>query len=44
MALVMGVMPFVRGRAWITAEGTLTLEASDPFRHGIVPPYCAPDR
>jgi 4-hydroxyproline epimerase len=30
-----GVMPFVRGRAWITAEGTLHLEPSDPFRHGI---------
>lgn len=30
-----GVMPFVRGRAWITAEGTLHLEPSDPLRHGI---------
>jgi 4-hydroxyproline epimerase len=30
-----GVMPFVRGRAWITAEGTLRIDPSDPFRHGI---------
>jgi len=30
-----GVMPFVRGRAWMTAEGTLCLEPTDPFRHGI---------
>jgi 4-hydroxyproline epimerase len=32
-----GVLPSVRGRAWITAEGTLHLEGSDPFRHGIAP-------
>lgn len=32
-----GVMPFVRGRAWITAEGTLRFEDADPFRHGIRP-------
>jgi 4-hydroxyproline epimerase len=30
-----GVMPFVRGRAWITSEGTLRFEPADPFRHGI---------
>jgi 4-hydroxyproline epimerase len=37
-----GVMPFVRGRAWITAEGTLRLEPSDPFRHGIPAAHGAP--
>ena len=31
-----GVLPVVRGRAWITAEGMLALEASDPYSHGIV--------
>jgi 4-hydroxyproline epimerase len=30
-----GVLPTVRGRAWITAEGSFVLEDSDPFRHGI---------
>ena len=29
------VLPVVRGRAWITAEGTLVLDPHDPFRHGI---------
>lgn len=29
------ILPTVRGRAWITAEGTLSLDPSDPFRHGI---------
>jgi 4-hydroxyproline epimerase len=32
-----GVLPTVRGRAWITGEGTLVLDPSDPYRHGIVP-------
>lgn len=31
-----GVLPSVRGRAWIVAEGSVVLEESDPFRHGIV--------
>ena len=31
-----GVLPVVRGRAWIMGEGTLTLDPSDPYRHGIV--------
>ncbi|MFO0962540.1 MAG: proline racemase family protein [Phycisphaerales bacterium] len=30
-----GVLPFVRGRAWITGEGELVLDADDPYRHGI---------
>ena len=30
-----GVLPRIRGRAWITAEGTLHLDATDPFRDGI---------
>ena len=32
-----GVLPTVRGRAWIMGEGTLVLDPSDPYRHGIVP-------
>ncbi len=32
-----GVLPTIRGRAWITAQGTLLLDSSDPYRHGIVP-------
>lgn len=32
-----GVMPTIRGRAWITAQGTLLLDPTDPYRHGIVP-------
>jgi len=39
-----GIVPVIRGRAWITAEGSLVLEASDPFRHGIVPHASVPDR
>jgi 4-hydroxyproline epimerase len=34
-----GVLPTVRGRAWITGEGTLVVEPSDPYRHGI--PFAA---
>ncbi|MCC6781450.1 MAG: proline racemase family protein [Planctomycetes bacterium] len=30
-----GVIPTVAGRAWITAESTLLLHESDPFREGI---------
>jgi 4-hydroxyproline epimerase len=30
-----GVLPSIRGRAWITAESTLLFDASDPFRFGI---------
>ena len=30
-----GVLPTVRGRAWITAEGAFVVEESDPYRHGI---------
>lgn len=30
-----GVMPRIRGRAWITAEGTLLLDPTDPFREGV---------
>ena len=30
-----GVLPTVRGRAWIVAEGELVIEPSDPYRHGI---------
>ena len=30
-----GVLPTVRGRAWITAEGSFVLDDSDPFRNGI---------
>lgn len=29
------VIPFVQGRAWITAEGTLVQTPDDPFRHGV---------
>lgn len=31
------VVPTVAGRAWITAESTLILDPTDPFRHGIAP-------
>ena len=30
-----GVLPTLRGRAWITAESTLCMDPSDPFRDGI---------
>ena len=30
-----GVLPTIRGRAWITAEGAFVIEDSDPYRHGI---------
>jgi 4-hydroxyproline epimerase len=30
-----GVIPSIRGRAWITAESTLRFEAGDPFARGI---------
>ncbi|MEZ6016194.1 MAG: proline racemase family protein [Planctomycetota bacterium] len=30
-----GIMPTVRGRAWVTAEGELLLRDDDPFRAGI---------
>ncbi|MEM1177042.1 MAG: proline racemase family protein, partial [Acidobacteriota bacterium] len=30
-----GVLPRIRGRAWITAESTLRLGDDDPFAHGI---------
>jgi 4-hydroxyproline epimerase len=30
-----GILPSIRGRAWITAESTLLFDASDPFRSGI---------
>jgi 4-hydroxyproline epimerase len=33
-----GVVPYIRGRAWITAEATLHLAADDPLRGGIAPP------
>ncbi|CAN5775294.1 proline racemase family protein [soil metagenome] len=29
------LIPHVRGRAWVTGEATLHLDASDPFRFGI---------
>lgn len=29
------VLPTITGRAWITAESTLLLDATDPFREGI---------
>ena len=32
-----GVLPTIRGRAWITAQGMLLLHPTDPYRHGIVP-------
>jgi 4-hydroxyproline epimerase len=31
------ILPRITGRAWITAESTLVLEATDPFPHGIAP-------
>jgi 4-hydroxyproline epimerase len=30
-----GIIPTIRGRAWITAESTLLLDPGDPFRDGI---------
>ena len=30
-----GVLPSIRGRAWITGEGTLVVDEADPYRHGI---------
>lgn len=30
-----GILPRIRGRAWITAESTLRFDPSDPFRAGI---------
>jgi 4-hydroxyproline epimerase len=30
------VIPTITGRAWITAESTLLLDSTDPFREGIV--------
>ncbi|MEM8933051.1 MAG: proline racemase family protein [Acidobacteriota bacterium] len=30
-----GIRPTIRARAWITAESTLLLDPSDPFRDGI---------
>lgn len=32
---VRGVLPRIRGRAWITAESTLLLDPTDPLVHGI---------
>ena len=29
------IVPAVRGRAWITGEGTLRFDADDPFRAGL---------
>ena len=31
-----GVIPTVKGRAFITAESELHVHSSDPFAHGIV--------
>lgn len=30
-----GVLPTIRGRAWVTAESRLILDPTDPFRYGI---------
>ena len=30
-----GVLPRIRGRAWVTGEGTLIVDDADPYRHGI---------
>ena len=30
-----GVLPTIRGRAWITSDSRLLLDATDPFRYGI---------
>jgi 4-hydroxyproline epimerase len=30
-----GVVPFIRGRAFITSEAVLRFDAADPFRHGF---------
>jgi len=32
-----GVLPWIRGSAYVTAEGTLILDPNDPFRNGIRP-------
>jgi 4-hydroxyproline epimerase len=32
-----GVIPFIRGRAFITAEAVLRFDAADPFRRGFSP-------
>lgn len=29
------LVPFIRGRAFVTAESTLRFDAADPFRHGL---------
>jgi 4-hydroxyproline epimerase len=31
------IIPTIAGRAFITAESTLVLDESDPFKHGIRP-------
>jgi len=31
-----GLIPHIRGRAFVTAEATLVFTADDPFRHGLV--------
>jgi 4-hydroxyproline epimerase len=33
-----GIVPYIRGRAWITAESVLHLDADDPFRGGLLRP------
>jgi len=32
-----GILPTIRGMAYVTGEATLLLDPSDPFRHGIRP-------
>jgi 4-hydroxyproline epimerase len=32
------LVPFIRGRAWITGEAVLRFDATDPFRAGLGPP------
>ena len=32
---VEGVLPTIRGRAFVTAEGALRFDPGDPFVHGI---------
>ncbi|MBX3410171.1 MAG: proline racemase family protein [Phycisphaeraceae bacterium] len=29
------IVPFVQGKAWITAESTLLIHPNDPYRHGL---------
>jgi 4-hydroxyproline epimerase len=29
------ILPSITGRAWITGEGSLVIDGSDPYRHGI---------